>query len=194
MMGRGYWTLVIQWTAWAVAMAVLMGWLARSRLKHRNPVQSGVLEYPSSMLALGGGCIAVLLCFAVLSSRSNDPRDAHLWIVFVGFALLGAPIVAEYFVVRHVLLPEGLQYTPLVKKSGSFRWNDVAHIRYSPSAKWFRIDLKDGRVVRISAMLMGLPEFASAVLHAVPPSSIDPLAGPVIERTAAGNPPSIWGE
>ena len=105
---------------------------------------------------------------------------------------MGVPLIAEYYLVRHVLEPDGLRYTPLIKRPGSFRWRDVKCVRYSPSAKWFRIELADRRVVRISGMLMGLPEFARAVLGAVPPSSIDLKARRLLEQTAAGSPLPIW--
>jgi hypothetical protein len=42
-------------------------------------------------------------------------------------------------------------------------------------------------------MLQGLPEFAEAVLKEVPEDRIDGEAIPILEQTAAGSPPSIWG-
>lgn len=59
--------------------------------------------------------------------------------------------------------------------------------------KWFRLDGANGEVVRVSAMLMGLSEFARVVLQKVSGSSIDPAARPILEQTAAGSPLSIWG-
>lgn len=65
-------------------------------------------------------------------------------------------------------------------------------LRYSHSAKWFRLDLADGWVVRISAMLQGLPEFAAAVLAQVPPAAIDGDTRTVLEATARGELPRVW--
>jgi hypothetical protein len=73
------------------------------------------------------------------------------------------------------------------------RWSDVRSLRYSQSAKWFRLDLADGRVVRISAMLQGLPEFAAAALTQVPPATIDGDTRMVLEATARGELPRVWG-
>jgi len=42
-------------------------------------------------------------------------------------------------------------------------------------------------------MLVGLPEFARAVLANVPANVIEPETRPILEATANGNPPSIWG-
>jgi hypothetical protein len=74
----------------------------------------------------------------------------------------------------------------------SLRWAQVTRVRYSQSLKWFRIEAADGAVVRVSAMLTGLPQFAQAVLAEVPEFHIDKSARPVLERTAAGFPPPIW--
>jgi hypothetical protein len=58
--------------------------------------------------------------------------------------------------------------------------------------KWFVVGTANGAVVRVSVMLTGLPTFARTVLHEVPRDRIDAAAVPVLERTAAGNPPPIW--
>ncbi len=75
---------------------------------------------------------------------------------------------------------------------GHLTWTDVRKLRYSQSAKWFRLELRDGRVVRISAMLQGLPEFAAAALAHVPPEAIDSETRLVLEATATGDLPRIW--
>jgi hypothetical protein len=42
-------------------------------------------------------------------------------------------------------------------------------------------------------MLVGLPEFARLLLAHVPSRAIEAQALPVLEATAAGDPPSVWG-
>jgi hypothetical protein len=81
----------------------------------------------------------------------------------------------------------------LLRAPGTLRWGEVTSVRYSQAAKWFRLDGANGEVVRVSAMLMGLPEFARILLQEVAAASIDPAARPILEQTAAGSPPSIWG-
>ncbi|HEU5180416.1 MAG TPA: PH domain-containing protein, partial [Candidatus Polarisedimenticolia bacterium] len=76
---------------------------------------------------------------------------------------------------------------------GVLKWDAVRRLHYSHSAKWFRIDLADGGVVRVSAMLMGLPGFAQAALGQVSAAAIDSETRTVLEATAAGNLPRIWG-
>jgi hypothetical protein len=112
---------------------------------------------------------------------------------FLGFAALGLPLVLDYRNARHVLTPDGLRYGKMFGGGGVLRWTDVHRLNYSQSAKWYRLDLADGRVVRVSAMLIGLPNFARAALEQVPPSAITPEARSVLEATRAGNLPSIWG-
>ena len=92
-----------------------------------------------------------------------------------------------------MLTPDGLRYGKMFGGGGILRWADVRRLNYSESAKWFRLDLADGRVVRLSAMLIGMPEFARAALAQVPPPAIDPDTRSVLEGTRAGDLPRIWG-
>ena len=55
------------------------------------------------------------------------------------------------------------------------------------------MDLADGRVIRISAMLQGLPDFAAAALGGVPPAAIDADTRALLEATARGELPRVWG-
>ena len=112
---------------------------------------------------------------------------------FCGFALLGVPLLMEYFRVHHHLEPGGMRYRSLLGKSGVLRWNEVVKVRYAPVAKWFRLEARLGDVVRVSVMLTGLPEFAQAVLQEVPVSSIEADVRALLEKTASGSPPPIWG-
>ena len=42
-------------------------------------------------------------------------------------------------------------------------------------------------------MRVGRPEFARRRLAHVRPGAIEPETRPVLEATAAGDPPSVWG-
>jgi hypothetical protein len=118
--------------------------------------------------------------------------SAAISLVFVGFALLGVPVIAEYFRASHRLEPGGLRYRTLFQK-GVLQWNDVTRVRYSPAAMWFRIDTAQGQVVRLSVMLMGLPDFARTIMQEVSPAKIDSDTAAILEQTASGAPPSVWG-
>ena len=66
-------------------------------------------------------------------------------------------------------------------------------MRYSTWLKWFRLETRSGEVVRVSAMLIGLPEFTRALLDGAPADAVDAGTLEILEATARGNPPSLWG-
>jgi hypothetical protein len=59
--------------------------------------------------------------------------------------------------------------------------------------KWFILEGHSGTKVRISAMLLGLPEFARFVLLYVPIEAIGPDTLVVLRATEQGQPPNLWG-
>ena len=191
---RPWWSYVLQWGLWVVIMALVMGWLARRRSVPRPPGDARTLVHPVSTLIIGLVCggffLAIALLCLLFPGQTGSPA---LSLFFVGFALLGAPLVLDYRNSRHTLLADGMQFGRMFGAKGVLRWNAVHRLRYSHSAKWFRIDLADGGVVRVSAMLMGLPEFARAALSQVSATAIDSETRTVLEETAAGHLPKIWG-
>ncbi|HAR44782.1 MAG: hypothetical protein A2072_07150 [Nitrospirae bacterium GWC1_57_7] len=192
MSDSAWWADIIQWVVWGLAMTVIMGWLAKSRQK--AGVDTGkVLQHPRSTLIIGLVCGGFFLALAVLS-RLFPGKDGSIWIslFFLGFSLMGAVIIVEYVRVRHHLEPHGLRFQPLFRAPGTLLWRDVSSVRYSPSAKWFRIETRRGQVIRVSAMLTGLPAFAQAALQEISPPSMDSATRRILEETAAGRPPSLW--
>jgi hypothetical protein len=177
-----------------VVMTAIMGWLARTRTRPRAPEEPHTLAHPRSTLVIGlvcGGFFLVLAVWsAVLPGKSGSPLISLL---FLGFAALGAPLILDYRNARHTLMPNGLRYGRLMGGGGQLRWAEVRKLHYSESAKWFRLELADGRVVRISAMLRGLPEFAAAALNQVPQAAIDADTLAVLQATAQGELPRVWG-
>jgi hypothetical protein len=152
------------------------------------------MEHPITTLVVGLGGTPFFLAAAALSARFSRPGDPT-WPtrIFLAFVPLGAWLILGYFRERHHLEPGGLRYRRALGRSGVLRWSNVDGVRYSSSWKRFRITTKAGEVVRVSAMLMGLPGFAQAVLAEVRPWAIDEGTRPVLEQTAAGSPPAIWG-
>ena len=175
-------------------MGAVMAWLARTRTRPRAPQEAHVLAHPPSTLVLGLVCAGFFLVLAVWSTLVPGKTGSPvISLFFLGFAAVGVPLMLDYRNARHVLTHDGLRYGKLLGGGGEARWTDVRKLGYSQSAKWFRLDLADGGVVRISAMLRGLPEFAAAVLAQVPPSAIDGDARAVLEATARGELPRVWG-
>ena len=106
---------------------------------------------------------------------------------------MGVMVIVDYFRGRHVLTREGLRYGKLLGPGGEARWADVRSVRYSESMRWFVLELADGRVVRVSGMLRGLPRFALAVLDRVPSHAVDAEARRLLTAASAGDLPSVWG-
>jgi len=175
-------------------MSLVMGWLSLSRKRARLPAEQSVLRYPQSILIVGVVCSAFFLVLALLSilfpGKDGSPAIS---LIFVGFAFLGAPLIVEYYRVVHHLEEGGIRYSSLISTPGFLPWSDIKSVGYAPSMKWFRIEGRDGQIIRVSVMLMGLPEFARAVLSKVPDFRIDPVARDLLRRTAEGHPPSVWG-
>lgn len=193
MSDRPWWAIALQWSLWFAIMTLVMGWLARRRSSPRPPQDAGKLVHPVSTLIIGLVCGGFFLALAVLCILfPGETGSPALSLFFVGFALLGLPLVLDYRNARHTLVADGLEYGRMLGRKGVLKWNAVRKLRYSPSAKWFRIDLADGGVVRVSAMLMGLPGFAQAALSQVSGTAIDSETRAVLEATAAGNLPKIW--
>jgi hypothetical protein len=192
-MHRPWWGPVVQWTVWGILMALVMGWVARSRVKARPHSDPRRLVHPPSTLIIG---IVVFLFFAGIAIISNVfPNKTVTWwttTIFVGFALLSLPIVADYFLARHDVSEEGLSYGRLTGHRGYLKWSDLHRVKYAPVMKWFRLETQSGDVARISAMLRGLPEFARLLLARTPPHAIDAETLSILQATADGNPPPVW--
>ncbi len=191
-MGHSGWASGMQWALWFIIMSAVMGWLGRSRLKPRPASEAGLLRQPAAMLAVGVICVVFFAALAVLSGLFA--RDATWWTTtaFLAFAMMGAPIIADYYLGRHEVSDDGLDYGGMFGRRGSMRWGDVRAVRYGNMMKWFRLEDAHGNVARLSAMLIGLPEFARLALRHVPAEALDGATWDLLEQTANGNPPRIW--
>ncbi|MCL4800807.1 MAG: hypothetical protein KJ025_14535 [Burkholderiales bacterium] len=193
-MSQPWWSSALQWMLWGILMAVIMGWVARSRLRARPRADAGRLYHPPSTLVLGLVELVFFTALAVVSNVfANETTTWWTTAVFVGFAALSLPILADYFLARHEVSEKGLSYGSMTGRRGRFEWWELRRVTYSPSLKWFRLETHSGAVARVSVMLVGLPEFARLLLAHAPAGVIDREALPVLEATAAGHPPPVWG-
>lgn len=137
-------------------------------------------------------CFAFFAGIAVISNAF--PNSTTTWwttAIFVGFALMSVPMMVDYFLGRHDLSDEGLSYGKMLGGRGYFRWSELHRVHYAPVMKWFRLETREGNVARISAMLVGLPEFAQVLLRRAPPGAIDDETLQILRATAGGNPPPL---
>jgi hypothetical protein len=185
----------LQWLFWALIMSLIMGWVARSRMRPRPAGCDQQLQHPISTLIIG---LAGFLLFAAIAVVSNVFANATTswWTtaIFVGFALLALPVVGDYFAARHEVSREGLRYGRLIGAGGFLRWDELKSVRFSSSMKCFRLKSQSGTVVRISVMLMGLPIFAQMLLANTRWEAIDLTTRTILQATAEGNPPSVWSQ
>jgi hypothetical protein len=186
-----WWLPVLKHAAWIVAMMLVMGWIARSRIKGQKDLDGGALKPPKSMPIIGG---VLFLLFSGMAVHSNVYRAAT-WgttAVLLGIAAMSLLLVLEYIVDRHRVSESGMDYRRLSGRRRDLRWADLRSVRYSPFMRWFRLETAGGEVARISAMLAGLPEFAHLLLRHAPAESIDEETMVILRATAAGNPPDVW--
>jgi Bacterial PH domain len=189
----GSWrTSLVQWLVWGLAMSLVMGWVARSRLRRTAGADSLQLAHPPSTLVIGLVGFVFFAGLAVVSNVYANPTTS-IWttLTFVALAMLALPMVADYFFARHVVSAQGMDFGRMSGRRGRFDWSEVRQVTFSPAMKWFRLELADGRIVRVSAMLAGLPPFARLLLDHVVPEAIHEEALPILQATAEGRPPAV---
>jgi len=174
-------------------MTLAMGWLARSRLRRRANASLRRLYHPISTLITGLVCFSFFAAIAIISNvYANKTTTWWTTTIFVGFAVMAIPIIADYILARHELSDDGLSYGRLSGPRGYLKWSELRRVEYAPVLKWFRLETNSGKVARISAMLVGLPAFAQHLLRYAPPKSIDENTFLILQATAHGNPPQLW--
>ena len=151
------------------------------------------LVHPPSTLIVG---LVTFLFFAALAVLSNVfANETTTWLttaLFVGCALLAPAMIGDYVLARHEISERGLSYGRLTGPRGYLEWGDLRRVRYSQAMKWFVLETRSGKTVRISAMLVGLPELARLLLAHPPAGFIDAETAAILDATAGGHPPSIW--
>jgi hypothetical protein len=176
-------------------MAVVMAWVARSRLRTRPNDEAQTLRHPMSTLAIGFVGAAFFFGIAIVSNTVGKNPTSTIWttLVFIFLGAMSLPMIADYFFARHKVSEFGIDYGRMLGQRGVLAWSDVKNVRYAPVMKWFVLEQANRRPVRVSAMLMGLPEFATQVLAHVPEERIELQTRNVLQQTSAGKPPNVWG-
>lgn len=194
-MARDWWIPIVKSALWGVAMALVMGWVARSRFGKRADIDARTLAHPFSTLVIGIAGVALFGGIAIISNTIGKNQTTTMWttLAFLAFALASVPMIADYYFARHRVSERGMDYGRMFGQRGTFCWSEVQRVRYASAMKWFAIDLRSGSTIRVSAMLMGLPDFARILLAHVPRSVIDDDTYALLLETEQGRPPSVWG-
>jgi hypothetical protein len=188
-----WWTTPLWWVLWLLSMSLIMGWIGRSRLRARPDSETGRLTQTWALFIVGLFCFLVFVAMAVVSNVI--PNTTTTWwttAIFVGLACLGVPLVTGFFLEQYQASPDGLAGTNFIGIERQLRWSELRSVRYSLFMKWFWLETQSGTVIRISAMLTGLPEFARLLLANAPAEAIDAETLKLLRATAAGDPPSVW--
>jgi tetratricopeptide (TPR) repeat protein len=182
---REWWAALIP-AAGVLLTSLLTALAAALRKRAQTAAPRARMQYPPSVRAIGAFVLAVLImlaaAFAVTTeSGTGGPVVAG---VLVAFGALGLLLIVGSVRVWHVLTADGLEFGRLLGRRGSLKWREVTRLTYSKGMHWFRIETASGEVVRISAILTGLPEFAGAVLEQVPSWAIDDGAREALQAYA----------
>jgi hypothetical protein len=192
-MQEDFWESVLAWIFTSIATTFAMAWIAKSRMDRRPASDANSVQHPKSTLILGLVTLVFFAEMAALSITVGKDEDFSIWIpvIFLLFSGMGGAILADYFFARHRLSSKGIEFGKMFGQRGFVRWNDVRSVDYRSIMKWFRLRTKSGTTVRLSVMLMGLPEFAQHVLAHVPADRIAENTKWLLRDTANGDPPSI---
>jgi hypothetical protein len=152
------------------------------------------LRHPASTLAIGTVGAVFFFGIAIVSNTVGKNSTSTIWttLAFVFFGAMSLPMIADYLFARHRVSEIGINYGRMLGQRGVLDWSAVRSVRFAPIMKWFVLTPTSGQPVRVSAMLMGLPEFATQLLAHVPEDRIELHTREVLRQTRAGNPPSVW--
>jgi len=197
---RPWWLHALQWIAWGIAMCFTMMWLGRSRNRPvkmttdgsalRDPSSVPVLIYPPSIAIIGAAAGILFLPIGIAAFFAGEGNLKNLLsLFFLAFSSLGWLLVVGFFVEFHELRPDGIRFRTTWLRTGFVAWAEIEEISYRPRMGWFAIQTKDGRRLRISIYLVGLPEFAQKLAEMAPDISASEQTQKLLQETAAGNPP-----
>jgi Bacterial PH domain len=192
MSDRPWWAHLLQWGLWALVMALVMGWLAKSRRKATVATGAQVLTHPPTTLIVGLACTVLFMFLTALAALYAKDTEGWTPLVFLGFALLGAPLVGEALRVRHEVRDDGIVYRGLFATHDKIAWDELESVRWSVPMKWLAVKTRDGRTLRFSGLLNGLDALARALHERAPAMRVDESTAKVLADAREGKLPSIW--
>jgi hypothetical protein len=161
-----------------VAAVAITGWLVKkvSTLGAESQGDVSVLRHHRSYPIIGWICVVMFGGAAVASQFAGENLGMRMIYlgIFGGFALLGLLLVAMYHRCRLSWQADALTYCGLFGSPFQFTWTEVEKVKFSGTAQWWKIILRDGRKVRVGVLMPGAIEFMRAVARrsgvAVPPA------------------------
>jgi len=195
-MQNEWWMEIVKWTLIGVVVVFFGRWFRRYGFRIRLSPDGTTLKQPLSFLIAGVVGFIFWGGFTVVSNTIGKNETTTIWstTIFVFLALMSLVMIAFYYFARHYLTPEGLDYGKLHGQRGYTRWSEIHEMKYRPRLGWFQLRTEAGSTIRISATLIGLPEFAQHVLAHVPSERIDSSTGDLLTEIAAGETPKSWNK
>lgn len=192
MSDRTWWSHALQWGFWALAMSLVMGWIAKARRPAAARGRTRVLTYPPAILIVGVVCSGFFILLAVLANIYADPDEQWTPYAFLCFALLGGTLIGETLRVRHELKDDGIVYRGLLTRRDRILWLEIASAHWNASMKWLVLTTYTGHVLRFSGMLNGLDSLALELKERAPALVVDEVTANVLADAREGRLPSIW--
>jgi hypothetical protein len=189
-----WFSTVSQGLFWLAGMFVLTRWLGRSRLRARPPQDAHRMVQPVGILLLAV-LLLVMMAGAMIGSfiwPDQEPTPFWAYLILLAMVALSLYLIADYRYARHTVSDSGMGYGRAFGGRGSFVWNEVGHVGFNKHMNWYRLTLESGNTVRISALLMGQPEFARAVLQHVPAARIDAATRTMLYDASNHKLPPVW--
>jgi len=151
----------------AVLSAIVRARRQKGRLTAPGVV---VLEYGWLLKALPAISVVLWAVLLVGLAITEPPQasDAPIFLgIVAGVVVLLVPLAMETHGVAHRLSTQGIERVSPWTPPLTILWTDVRSVRYEPSAAWYVVDSRRGKI-RLSFLLNGLDAFRSALEANVP--------------------------
>jgi ACR3 family arsenite efflux pump ArsB len=165
----------------------------RALADHLPGAASIELRYGAAMKALGVFGLALGLFIMVLPTFLNrheflalTPRGLVVALLTVPLGALMIFLFPETFLVRHGADTAGVTLGSVFRRPLRFTWQEIQSIDYSGAASWFVFRGVDGRVGRVSPLMVGLRTFAEVTLAHVDRTRFTELGWQKMSDAAAG--------
>jgi hypothetical protein len=175
----------------ALVVPLVLAWLSRAgALASAKPGELRYGRVPRWFSLLMGLLPPLGVLFILMMQRRPlrpDERIAVL-LLLLFFPGVCAPLVLEFYRVRHTFDQEGLMFRSPWSKHRRVTWSDVASLKWRRFAKWLDIRTHDGVIIHITPWLAGLRPFADVALARIPAVVLTtcPEGRAVLEIMSAG--------
>jgi hypothetical protein len=141
-MNQPWWIPLLKPILFSVLVYLCMTVINRRLNRRWKDDESRTLRHQGWVPILGA--VAVLFGFglAIISNTVGKNASTNIWTtsIFVGFGLLGFPLIADYLFSRHRLTEEGIDYGGMFGKQGFMAWKSVQRVSVSQTMGWYVLE------------------------------------------------------